>query len=313
MERQIIKDNFKNSGYIREVLTTLRKREIMINIFLLISIIATISFQNVIRKAYSVKYSGGSFVFTALSSAFAVVFFVVTSGGLKFTDEFFVHSVWFSVSYSASVLFSLLAIKIGPLSLSALINSCSLVIPTFYGIFVLGEPVNRFLVAGIVLLLVSLVLINLEKKGERKISLKWIICIFLSFLGNGICSTVQKVQQIDFSGEYKNEFMIVALVITTITLFIISLFAEKKESFTYMKIGFPFYVPCGIANGLMNLLVMTLTTWGGMPASVMFPLISAGGIMVTSTISVLCYKEKLSINQIFGVILGVFSIALLNI
>ena len=41
----------------------------------------------------------------------------------------------------------------------------------------------------------------------------------LLFIGNGSCSAVQKLQQSVFKGEYKNEFMFLALVLVFTTLF----------------------------------------------------------------------------------------------
>ena len=50
-----------------------------------------------------------------------------------------------------------------------------------------------------------------------------------------------------------------------------------------------------------------------MNASIMFPIISAGGIIGTSLVSVLFYKEKLTKMQYAGLVLGIGAIVLLNI
>jgi multidrug transporter EmrE-like cation transporter len=70
-------------------------------------------------------------------------------------------------------------------------------------------------------------------------------------------------------------------------------------------------VLCGLANGLVNLFVMIASTI--IPNSVMFPLISAGGIVLTWIISVFLYKEKLSMKQNIGLVLGIVSIVFLNL
>lgn len=49
-----------------------------------------------------------------------------------------------------------------------------------------------------------------------------------------------------------------------------------------------------------------------MPVSLMFPIISAGGIAATFVISQVFYKEKLSKLQLVGFILGTVSVVLLN-
>jgi multidrug transporter EmrE-like cation transporter len=50
-----------------------------------------------------------------------------------------------------------------------------------------------------------------------------------------------------------------------------------------------------------------------MAPSVMFPVISAGGIVISFIISLVLYKEKFSIMQYIGLILGITSIVLLNL
>ena len=77
----------------------------------------------------------------------------------------------------------------GSLGVTMLIFSYSLIIPTFYGVIVLKEPVSYFTWIGLSLLAVSLFLLNF-KNETVKISLKWSVFTFMSFVGNGMCSTI---------------------------------------------------------------------------------------------------------------------------
>lgn len=280
----------------------------------LIATILGVSLQNIVKKAYNVKVGGGAFTFSASSALIAALFFIVSSiGTFEYSNEFLLYSVGFSVFYSMGVAFSVLAIMEGPLSLTSLISSYSLVIPALYGIAFLGDEVDELLIVGIILLLISLFFVNMEKKDDKKITLKWIIFVFLAFVGNGGCSTVQTVQQTALAGQYKNEFMIIALLITSITLFLAAFFTKERENVTMsLEKGFIWYAICGIANGAVNLFVMMMVSVYKMPASVMFPLISAGGIIITVIVSMTLYKEKLTKYQMLGVLLGIGAIVLLN-
>ena len=279
-------------------------------IFLLI-IILGISAQHVTTKAYNTK-ARGVYSFSAAKSLAALIVFIITaSGSFAFSAESIIYSVAFAITYSVATIFSVLAIKTGPLSLTSLVGQYSLIIPTFYGLLILNEAAGASLIIGIVLLLVSLLLINLEgKKEEKKITLKWGIYVLLSFIGNGGCSVVQKIQQIKCDGMYKSEFMIIALAITVITLLICTLISERDTMVHSFKKGFPYYSICGLANGAVNFFVLVLAT--RMPASVMFPIISAGGIVTTSLISIFVYKEKLSLPQKIGMLLGIAAVVVLN-
>ena len=284
----------------------------MVNILLLLTIVVFVSVQQVTKKAFNMKVADGAMSFSAASCVAAVVVFLITSGGkMQFSAEFLPYSLLFAVSYSVTVVTGMLAIMAGPLSLTCLVTSFSLIIPTLYGILVLQEPVSTNLFIGLGLLAVALVLINLEEKGEKKITLKWAVYVLLAFIGNGMCSTVQKVQQIACGGQYKSEFMIVALCISILSIGLVALFTEKKSALPNLKAGFWLYTICGLANGGANFLVIFLSS--RMAASVMFPVISAGGIVLTFLISLFFYKEKLSKWQILGSALGLVSVIFLNL
>lgn len=282
------------------------------NALLLFVIMLGLIAQNVTKKAYNQKTSNqGTFVFSALSTLAAALFFLLSSGGkLNFVSGLYPWSLAFAVSYGFAVVFSFLAISCGSLALSSLVLSYSLVLPTLFGILFLNEPVSPWLFIGLAFLCISLLLINF-KPGKIKITLRWGIYVILSFVGNGCCSIVQKLQQTTFQGAYKNEFMLLALVTVCISMIILALVSERKTTPFCLKKGCGFGLLCGAANGLVNLLVMVLTN--RMPASVMFPMISAGGILGTAAVSLLFYKESLSRNQIIGVILGVGAIVFLSI
>ncbi|MBE5041115.1 EamA family transporter [Ructibacterium gallinarum] len=283
------------------------------NIIFLIGIILGVTLQQVTRKAYYNRLSGGAYSFSAASAFVALLFFLIVSKGrLEFNRQVLGYAAGFALAYSMACVGTLLAISAGPLSLTSLVISYSLIIPTFYGFAVLGEPIDFFILFGVILLFVSLVLIHFEKNGtEKKITLKWVIYAAVAFVGNGMCSTMQKMQQIKCNGLYKNEFMVIALGVSVIVLTAATLIPERKSLSVYMKKGFVWYISCGIANGVVNYLTLVLSL--RMPASIMFPVISAGGIITTALVSIFVYKEKLSLQQYIGLGLGTFAIVVLNI
>lgn len=296
------------------------------NVLLLITAIVGISIQQISQKAYNKKVGGGAFIFSAASALVAMLVFLIASKGeLSFQMEVVGYSVLFAVGYCMALAFSFLAIANGSLSLTSLVLQFSLIIPTFYGIFFLQEETDFFLFAGIALLVASIVLVNIPvgekkeknaeteqtEKNQNKTTWKWALFALLMFIGNGGCSTVQKMQQIHFNGLYKSEFMIVALIITTVAFVVISLFTERKEMLPALKKGVGYYAVYGVANGISNLIVLLLAT--KMSSSIVYPVLSAGGIVITSFVSVFVYKEKMNLFQKIGLILGVLAIVALNI
>lgn len=283
----------------------------MLNAFLLITIILFISGQNVTKKVYTKKCgSGGVYLFNTILSASALLFFIVTSDGLHFRLALIPYALAFGLAYIIGSVFAVLAYAEGSLSLSALLISYSLMLPTLYGLLFLEDPIGNGLFPGIGLLLLSLLLIN-KKDGEIKLSLKWFIYVGLAFLGNGFCTIFQKMQQVAFDGAYKNEMMIIALAFVALSMGVLSICTERKGLKTYARHGWMPSLLCGIFNGIVNLFVMILS--GRMSSSVMFPLISSGGIVLTFLISKFIYKETLTKTQYIGFALGTSAVVLLNL
>lgn len=281
------------------------------SVFYLIAIILGVSLQNVTKKHYNRKTSGGGvFVFSLITCLVAAVFFLVSSKKIEWNPAFLLYSFGFALSYAVSIIFNVLAIKEGSLSLTSLVISYSLMIPALYGIFFLNETFTIWMLMGLLLLVISLILIN-EKSGNSKISFKWILYAFFSFVGNGMCVVIQKAEQVAFNGRYKNEFMIIALLIVALCMVVGAFISERKLLKFYLKNGAVVSFLNGVINGMVNLFVMILSAL--MPVSIMFPLVSAGGIIVTYFISRFFYKEKLSRRQFIGFFFGIGSVICLNL
>ena len=284
----------------------------MVNAIFLCCAVLGISAQNIIKKFYNGRANNrGVLIFGAVSVLSACLFFVASSGfKLDFKAEIIPYAMGFALSYGTAIVTSFLAIKWGALSLSSLITSYSLIIPTFYGLLFLDESTEVTFWIGLALLCVSLFMIN-SKKAEVKISLRWIIAVALAFFGNGVCSAVQNAHQRKFLGEYKSEFMIMALLTVAVILFVAAFFAERSDiSYTLRRGGY-LMVLCGIANGAVNLFVMLLAT--RMKASIMYPVISAGGIILTWGVSRFMYKEKLTLGQNLALVFGISAVVLMNL
>lgn len=283
----------------------------MWNVIYLIVIIVGISSQNIFKKPYTDKTGGRAvYWFNTILSFSAVLFFVVTAKNLQFHSGLVPYAIGFAVTYMMASVFSVKAISCGVLSLTALFSSYSLMIPTFYGLIWLKDPISKGFVPGILLLAVSLYLIN--KKSETcNISLRWIVYVILAVFGNGMCTIFQKMQQVAMDGGYKNEFMILALGMVSLTMFILAVFGERREFQVFTKGGCHWAVLCGLMNGMVNLFVMILSK--RMPVSLMFPLISSGGIIITASVARLVYKEKMTRIQFIGFLTGIASVIFLNL
>jgi len=295
--------------YCHFAFSTTSKGGILLNILYLVSIVLGVSAQDITRKAFNQK-NRGVYLFSALAAFFAMAFFAVSAGSMEWNLGLLPYAVAFAASYGLASVCSVIAVATGSLSITTLVISYSLMLPTLYGLIFLREPIGPGFFPGLILLIISLLLIN-KRSESVPVSPKWIISLLLAFVGNGACSIVQKMQQNAFEGAFKNEFMILSLLLVVIALLAMSFKVERPEIRPSLKNGWWLCLICGAMNGMVNLFVMILS--GRMPVSIMFPVISAGGIILTSLISMLVYHEKLTRQQLIGLGLGIATVILLNL
>ena len=285
----------------------------MTAVLLIISIFAQV-LQQVCRKEYNKKVSGNPLSFSAAGVFAGLLYFLVLSGGqLALQGEMFWYILPFALCYTIAYVCTIYAIQYGPLSLTSLLISCSVVIPLLYGVVFLNEPVTLFLIAGIVFLFSGITLVSEPWNKEAvQISPKWVVYISATFLSNGICMILQKNFQLKYQGAHSNTFMVYSLAITFLTLCVFVLVRERKRFFKTIgskNIIWPIF--CGTGNGVANQLTMMVAT--ALPASFLYPVQAAGGIILTAAVSILLYKEKLSFAQKIGFVMGIVAVIAFNL
>ena len=160
-------------------------------------------------------------MFMSLSAA--VVLGILFVFNHNICTETIFYAIGFGISFATTLITQNLSIKEGPLSLTALIVSFSLLLPAIYGVIFLSESLSVFGYIGLVLLALSLLLINKLDRGE-KINKKWIVYVFIAFLSNGMCCVFQKLHQSNVAEKYSVTFQFFSMVISAVLLFSALLF-----------------------------------------------------------------------------------------
>ena len=284
------------------------------NIILLIVAVLLTSLQNVIQKEFNIKVGRGAFVFSSVAVITASLFYIpFIKSGFHFTLMSVLYSILYAMSYSFAVIGTFFAIKTGPMSLSTLLSSFSLIIPSIYGLSFLNEKFATTFLFGFVFIFLSLFfVISYNEKNKKKINIKWMIYVFMVFAGNGFGAVVQKIQQLNCGSGTKAEFMFLSMIISAVVISTLALIFENKNQVLYVvKRGWKYSVTMGIANASVNYLVMVLINTIGV--SVVYPVINVGGMLITIIVSFVAYKEKITWIQKIGVMLGAFGIFLITL
>lgn len=208
----------------------------------------------------------------------------------------------FGVVTALSNFYKMRALSEGPMHITLLITTASMIIPTMSGVF-FGE---KFSIAKLILVavLIGFLYLSFDTGGGGKINKKWALFVILAFVMQGTIGVLQKVHQ---SSEHKGElsgFLFVAFICSLLYSRI-----RAKKSFRELNFGkkhIIFAVVCGICTYLMNYLNLKLS--GLLPSQLFFPLVNGSAIVLSSLSSVLIFKEKITKRQLVGLIGGILSL-----
>lgn len=237
----------------------------------------------------------------------AVICFVIFSV-LAFTNGLSVFSVFLGVVFGCATLLNniyyLRALSKGPMNITDLIATSSMLIPAMSGVLLYGETFSAIRLVATFFLIFFIYLTLKQNSDGEKVNRRWLVYSTLAFLTQGIIGVIQKVHQ---NSMYKDElfgFLAVAFFISFISSLFVSL---KSETSGKLSVGqILTIVTQGICMFLMHFLNLKLS--GIFPSQFFFPVSAGSGIILVLLISSIIFKEKLTKRQLIGLIGGFVSI-----
>lgn len=246
-----------------------------------------------------------------------LVFLVLSGFRFPTTALGLLLTVAFAGCLSVSTIGTTASYLCGPMSLSSVINSCSVVLPILFGCLVYDEKMTVLHLIGIALLLATFILTGTGSgEGKKEITLKWALMVLMSFLGNGFGAVVLAVYaRLPETGS-DSGFMAISFFISALLLFLCLCFTGRGAGRAEepVRLSMPFFWTSGLsALGCFgtNLLIIYLS--GVMPASLLHPVYnSASGILV-SVVSCLLFRERMDRKKVLILVLGICSVVFLNL
>jgi drug/metabolite transporter (DMT)-like permease len=279
---------------------------------------------SITKKYYTDKEPtglSGGFVFNAVSSLIAAV--VLLCWGRFGTLSIFtlVLGVAFGAVTALQGITNIAALQVGPMSYTSVIISFSTLISALSGVMFFDERLDWPQIVGIVLMLASFVLATKNDGNEKKANLKWIFLCLIAFIATGGIGVMQKAHQSSTFKDELNAFLIVAFVSSAIICAIFSTILKKRESRfvgekakekkskkqVWLLLGI--MIASGVCVAVNNKFNLYLS--GVMDSAVFFPIVNGGGLVLTTIVAVLLFKEKLTIKQWIGVVIGIGSVVFL--
>lgn len=273
-----------------------------------------------VSQSASVKYyrrnNEDVLFFNAVKSLAA---FFVLAALLVWNFRFHAPTAAYGVLYGAFLAISMhtgyKALCLGPMSLTGMIVSFSVILPIAYGIVFAREKPTVFQGVGLVFFVLSVVFTSLRtgtasvsQETAAKNRKKWLLYVFLTFMTNGLCSTLQKMHQSAYPHRQLGEFVLYACGFCTLVFGVAYL---KKRTAHGSVRGVGFAGLAGLSNAAANFCTLLLA--GNEYAAVMYPVISAGTVLAALVCGRMLFGEKLGLGQWAALLCGLAAVVLLRL
>lgn len=270
------------------------------------NVFSNIFSKNVLKNEADIyKFNTGMYSGSALILLFMLRSFEVSAYSV-------ILAVIFALVTTTSQYFYLKALNLGTLSFSTFFSGCGLVIPTICGIFFWGEEPTKYQMIALPMLIISMALAL--QLGSKKLSVKWLFMSIGTLIFTGLIGVLQSLHQMS---EYKGELMQFLFISFVFMALFNMIFCgvrgkiNEKPTYKFKSRASVTAIVSGIFMGVVNILNLYLS--GVMPKIIFFPLVNGGLIFVSLLAALVIFREKLSLKQWIGIILGIAALCMIGI
>lgn len=242
--------------------------------------------------------------FSAISGLIkAGVFFVLSGFQLEFSLFSLVMALAFAFFCVSYTLLGFQIMKRENMAVYMLfLMSGGMLLPYIFGVVFLNESISVFRVLGLLLILGAIAVTNRAK--SRSSMGVYLLCAAV-FILNGCVSIVSKCHQIDtaYTPVSSTAFVMYTGICEFLLCSLALLFCTKgRGMYSFSRKSVIWLMPLGaFINGVAYML--QLIGASTLPATVLYPIITGGGIVFVALFGRLFFKEKLTKSQIISIIL----------
>ena len=256
------------------------------------------------------------FLYSAITGIVCAIILTFFEGFTLDVSTFtWLTAIGFGIVTTTTTIFHLMALSTGPLSLTTVIMSFSMVINALSGAVFWNEKLSFLKIVGIILMFLCFVLTVKTNSSDSLVSVKWSVFAVLCSISNAAIGLLQKTHQ---SSEYKSELMpflvisfIASAIISFVACFVVSKYKHKISSNTETKAHFNMklvtvlvvvLLVSGVCIALNNVLCLHLS--GAMDSAVFFPVNNGASLILSILAGVVLFRERLPLRSWIGVAFG---------
>lgn len=289
-------------------------------ILLVLAAILVFGVQTLCFKAFSRHYMKNLASYMAFNSLyFAAIVIAFAAIGLNLNG---LHTLTlilgasFGAGFVVTIFLYMKAMDNGPLALSSLVFSFGLLVPILFGALFWNEGVSLLQGAALLLLFFTFWLgSNTAEDPTRRINVRWMAFSIGAMLCNGALAALVKAHQMSLPGLEVREFLAVAFGTAALLSMAVFLWRRFKshEKVQHLK-GRVFallVLGTGATTAAGNLVMLILS--GRIPAVVQFPVVNGGIVFLSSILSVVLFKERMTRRAWAGMTLGLAAMVLISL
>lgn len=293
---------------------------------MIFALLAILSFalQNTCCKEYGNRYPKtlrAQAAMVCVSLTVVALIMAALGGARPMTARGFALALAFGVAFVATIISMTLAMNLGHMGLTLLIQNSSLMVPTLYGVWVWGEEMTLLKGVGVALILLLLALSagagdaagNVEN-WDRK---KWLLATGVSFIGDCALAILQGMMARECASVSSETFTFWTSVFSVATGALILVFCRLRGRGARVAWGRRDFAAfsglcAGIGVGTAGGNCLSILALTQMPATVLFPLRQGGLVLLMWAVGVLAYREKADRRGWIMLAVGLTGLVLLN-
>ena len=265
---------------------------------------ATFVFQKKYQHLSGTSLKAG-FIYNSLAGIFsAIMFLCINRFEIRVTALSFLLATIFASSIIIYVFIGFKLMEKGSMSIYTLfLLAGGMTVPFVWGVIFLGEELTVLRSLGLIAIIVSICISNL---GSQKTDKKQILMCIVVFLLNGVASVTSKMHQINEVSKIVTapDFAFLVMTIKAVlcsALFLINRkhFSSDEKNTPFAKKILPVILLAAMSDGISYMLQLVGAT--KLPASVLYPMVTGGSVIITSLAAMAVFREKLSVRQWIGV------------
>lgn len=209
------------------------------------------------------------------------------------------------VLYLVGFLLYQMSIKNCGASLSGMFSKMGIIIPMLISIIIWREYPSAVKWIGIILMISSIVIVNINIGSNSKSHFRWSLLLMLIVTGFSDLSN-KLIQKYAFA-EYKSHLLFFIFITA---LIICAGLCIKNSSSKFNFKSALFGVLIGVPNILTTFFIIEALM--GIQATIVYPAFSAGTIVLIMLLSFILFKEKLRKQELIAIFITLIGIILVN-